>query len=909
MRAAPRLAPAVVLLVVAAASTVAAAPGRPHIELMVRLDVARRTVSGHMTATISNTGPSPLDHLELWRYPARLGAQSPALDEHNFYWQYPNRFDAGAMSLGRVTVDGEEALPSFADHPHAGPGTLVVVPLRAPLPPGASARLEIDFDTRVPYRYGSFGCYRDGCTLAGGFYPMPLAQDEGGFDRGAPPARADLDVTVDTAAPALLVDGAAAQPGQPVHVEDAAFALVVAGPRFEEASVEHRGVRIVYHHHGGRPPGRLDLHREKLALDDVREAVEMMHELGLDLPAGEEIRLVDAPLRMELANAQAHAVLVSDQIYRIFPINRFRKFHSFQLVGAVFDCLLEARLSARERPADLAFSPDVAAAWLVDLYTLRIYRRQEFARDILRWVSFIPAIDRILYAPMIPFATAYFNTVDEPDPTRDDLHRFMSDWPRGKLIHEKLRDLVGDRGMTAIMQSLWAGTPVREAAEAEAHGPLEHFFAQWLGPYPDVDYRFTILRRDRTRTGHRYHVRLDKRGDHAPEEPVELKVTEWGGATQTVRWDGRGRDNTFTLETRHLLRSVVLDPRGRLRQRIAGENVDHRLDDSRPAPVKLIYNNFGALFNVQTLALDLSLDFSILRIHDLKNTARLVLYHNEAVLIGGLIGYARGFGRKILPSRLSSAVSGSLRVARLDSGFANFGGPPQPGTRITASLGVGYDDRFFIWEPWTYTQASAAVSYSATILDDRRVFQQVTASGRMTRAFPLAQGHGLAMEGAVAATFGDLRLPSQALFVGGPSGELRGYEPDELPGRSWASLRLEYRHTFVRDLDWNLLWLFYIRGFAGGAFAEAAVISPCDAHLGTVSDAAHGFARNLYGDVGYSLRVLGDFFGVSQSVFNVDVAVPLRRQERTCFPAPDADPPPLRNRFPVGISVYFGPVW
>ena len=193
---------------------------------------------------------------------------------------------------------------------------------------------------------------------------------------------------------------------------------------------------------------------------------------------------MEAPLRMELANAQAHSVLVSDQLYRLAPVSRFRKFHSFQLVGAVFDCLLEARLAPRERPADLAFSPNVASSWLVDLYTLRVYRKKEFASDILRWVSFIPAIDRILYAPMIPFATAYFNTIDEPDPTRDDMHRFMTDWPRGKLIHEKLRDLVGDRGMTDILRALWAGTPVREAVATIARQPIEAFFTSGWAPIP-----------------------------------------------------------------------------------------------------------------------------------------------------------------------------------------------------------------------------------------------------------------------------------------------------------------------------------------------------------------------------------------------------------------------------------------
>ena len=37
---------------------------------------------------------------------------------------------------------------------------------------------------------------------------------------------------------------------------------------------------------------------------------------------------------------------------------------------------------------------------------------------------------------------------------------------------------------------------------------------------------------------------------------------------------------------------------------------------------------------------------------------------------------------------------------------------------------------------------------------------------------------------------------------------------------------------------------------------------PLIVHVASVDDVAHGFKRNVFGDVGYSLRVLGDFFGV-----------------------------------------------
>ena len=195
----------------------------------------------------------------------------------------------------------------------------------------------------------------------------------------------------------------------------------------------------------------------------------------------------------------------------------------------------------------------------------------------------------------------------------------------------------------------WANA---DAAESEYGQSLDWFFRQWLAPYPQVDYRFQLLKSERTASGFRHSIRLYKRGPNPPIEPVELRVTEWNGVTHTIHWDGRGPDNVFAVETRRAILAVSLDPRGRLRQRMAGENVDHRLDDNSPAPVKLIYNNFGALINFQTLSLDLSLDFTLSRVFDLKDSVRFLVYRNEAAQIGGLTSYTHHFGRMITPARL-----------------------------------------------------------------------------------------------------------------------------------------------------------------------------------------------------------------------------------------------------------------
>ncbi|HEX2569825.1 MAG TPA: hypothetical protein VH877_09735 [Polyangia bacterium] len=889
------------------------AEARPRYRLDVEVDPVARLARGRVAIEADNPTQAPLTALELWLYPERLKRFSRALDEHNFYWAYPRSFNSGGIALAGLTVDGKPVRGEVRDEEPAGPGTLLIVPLGEPLQPGGRARVEVAFTTRIPLRYGSLGCYRKACTLAGGFYPMLVGLGPSGFDRSAPPAPGDYDVTVH-APPgmAVLIGG---MRRETAHLDNALHALVrVDGSgHLREREFVHRGVTVTFFHHGGPPPPPLPaprggpyLNEDRAALmfETVRDALDLLDELGLAVPAGTRIPLVEMPLRMELALAQAGAVLVSDQLFRIAPLKRFRKFHEFQLVRAIYNFLAEARLGGQERADDLGWSADLSASWLVDLYTVRGYQTKEFARDVLKFASFIPTVDRLLYAPQIQFASAYFNTLDDPDPTRDDLRRFANQRPRGKLLYEKLRDLIGDEQTTEVARAVFLGTPVREAMRRvhgeEPGGWVDAFFAEWLGPYPEVDYRFEVSVPEPAGEGLRYRLRVYKYGKQPPSEPVELRVTEWGGQRHELRWDGQGRDKVFVVETRRPIRLVVLDPRGRLLERVSGAREDLRLNNRRPGKLKFIYNDLGALFNFQTLSLDLSIDFSLSRVYDVLHTTRFALYRNRQAQVGLLASYSRHFGRLITPARPESSLTSSLRVQRLQPSFGLRGAPRVPGTQVVAGVSLASDDRLFVWEPWRATFYGASASYALTVLDDRRVLQQGTVSASFGKIVPIAIGHGVAFELTGAATFGDLVVPSQFLASGAPN-FLRGYEPDELLGRMRLFGRAEYRHVFLHDLNFNFLHLIYLRGVAGAVFLEAAALSPCTSYrIGN---------RDLFGDVGYSLRFLGDWFGVLQTQLTIDVAVPLVRRRRGCV---EEEGQPIRDpstRAPFGFFVYFGPVF
>ncbi|MGZ3406765.1 MAG: hypothetical protein ACXVAN_10015 [Polyangia bacterium] len=894
---------------VAVVCAAATAHATPSYDVSVRVDAEAHRLEGHARIVVPNDTGAPLAELWLWRFPERFAERSPALNDYNFYWIYPYRFNPGHMRTGAVIVDGRAASIEVRDHPRAGTGTLLHVALDPPLAAGAAATVDVDFSVEVPTRYGPFGCVHGDCTLTG-FYPM-VAPPGYGLDAMPGRGRYRLSVAVHDVSD-VVVNGRlrALERGRRLafDVGDAiGLTLMVGRPKLRAFERVVRGVRIVYLSPTGRglrsPPENVlpyqPANRVDRALDAASDAIELLYELGAPLPAGEEVHILAGPLRIQLAQALPGVVFVSDQLFDIFPLQRFLKFHEFELARAVYESWVARRTAETERADDIGWAPAVAASYLVDLYTLRSYRKAEFAREILAWASFIPAIDRVMYAPQVPFASSYFYTLEDPDPLRDNLQQFDNDRPTGKTVYTKLRDLLGTPAVDLATRAQLAGTALRGEAEKLRGGSLDWFWKQWLAPYPKVDYRFADVRSDRIgKHAFRHVVRVIKLGEHAPVEPVDVRATDRSGNALTQTWDGTGSEHTYVFETAAPLSLVEIDPRGRLVEDLPGSNDDLKFDDRRPPRWKFIYNNFGGLLRFfPTLGLDLSLDFSLSRILDLHHGLRFVVYRSESTQVGITSSYAYGFGRKITAARLSQGFGVSLGVARIDPSFGQaVGAGANPGTLLTASASWGFDNRLFVWEPLRALSLGAAVAVDETVLDNGSLLSQGVASAGWESIIPIADGHGVAMSLGGAITFGDLKIARQMLSAGGGGG-LRGYDVESLLGRWRALSRVEYRHVFVHDLDVNFLHSLYLRGIGGGVFAEAGIVSPCESYTPD--------SKSVAVDVGYTLRFFADWFGVSQTTINIDFAVPLVRNDRACF----GQLVSAANRVPFGFFFSFGPPW
>src|SRR5690606_25958494 len=127
---------------------------------------------------------------------------------------------------------------------------------------------------------------------------------------------------------------------------------------------------------------------------------------------------------------------VSDQAFEMLPIRRFLRFHQEAIARGILDMLVERSLRGRHDPStDLWLSGAVAFA-LLEVWRAERELPDEFASDILRNFTFVPAVDRFLYTQQASFSQAYFRGVEDAPPLRNHPLWFSHELTTGRRIHE-----------------------------------------------------------------------------------------------------------------------------------------------------------------------------------------------------------------------------------------------------------------------------------------------------------------------------------------------------------------------------------------------------------------------------------------------------------------------------------------
>ena len=786
--------------------------------------------------------------------------EAPTLPTASEREVFVRRATRGGLFQVRIDVNGERC----AADPVAAPagGRRLRCPVRgAP----TSVRVVTKAILQVPERFGPLGRVGTQLTLGGGWYP---------FVEGAT-GRHRARVEIPPGRGAVLgnrwwpaVSGNTRRTIEVVRPYARQIPLVVLPP----GAVGRRAA-------GGRAiviSSRLDSPRadaRRWARQVRRLAYEAAEHVararGSTPPPRRPWLLVEAPLRHDLARAADGMVLLSDRAFRLTPLERLYRFHRYPILREVFRAWARGRTVLRPQPGRREdglgeVAADAAAAFLLDQLIRRTAGEAEDAFDVLSFWSWIPAVDRFLYQPQLPFVGAYFARVDETDPLRIPIVAPERTEARGKRIFDKLMDRFGRERVGAVIAEVLNGEPLSDAV-ARAFGDrmaAEGFLTTWLGAYPPVRFHldgFETVRRPGPEPSYETTVRI-RRTAPAPAEPLTVLLGGAGKRRLVHTETSSHAQVTVTSTTAFAVERVVIDPFDRVPEAPSAEIPQPRFDNRSEADWRLLLNNFNLLLSPSAGTVDTAVDVGFSRVYDVfwRFGARAA-YAPEAVTLSTRA--SRFFGARRTADRLSQWAGGALVGEYLRPDFTT---ESSGAYALTTSLFYGFDDRTTVWAPEPGIGLRAGVSYTRVLgtPEAETTADAVSLNLRALRSWRFEAANQVSLRANLAAFVMGTPREQLQFFLGGRN-NVRGFPVDAETGRMRAILSAEWVHGLLANRSWNAAELAWVSGVDGAFFADVAWIGDAADRLG------------FRADVGYGLRVYLDYFGVRPGVMAVDVAIPL----------------------------------
>ncbi len=888
-------------------------------------------VVGRATYHLRRSSPGER-RLWLLNFAEAIATEPQHLDEIAMRSFFDGPFHAGRMEVLSVTADG---VATTMDREGKRRDVLVKVP-------SGTTAVTVAYRVYVPQRYWPFGCSQRRCSLSGAVAPLPSAPAEGGswLARGG----RVIQPTVWAVDAASFASGlgrvwfggralatAGGIPGDRSHGDElvvldqaaagqglVAYPSIFWGPSWRRYRVVVRGVYVTVLETRRRPDGRFpeerfgQLRRDRAGrtLAIATQAIELATRRGIGLAPDTSLVAVTGPLRSAVAQAHPAALMISDQAYQLFPAERFTKFHDVAIARAALEYIARGWITGHHDPSTDVWLSGMLGFALTQLWERERSVRDEFARDILGKLTFMPSVDRFLYSGQASFSSAYFRGSEDDLPLRNHPLLFSHQLPTGRRIHEKLVDLLPPPALVGYYAELTArpDSDPKQLAERHYGYRLDWFFDQWLGPYPKLDYVIDRVRSERIARGWRHHIEIVRDGSRRVIEPVQLLAVERGGGPHYLIWngdlngpgetatiDGQTARHVWVLETARPLKTVRLDPRYRLHEvsRVGtsadqtATNFDPRFNNRTPPKIRFLYTGVGfniaasELANAATSVARLnafsgfaSFEGSLQR--DLRRTGSMHAFKDRETIAAVAAGVSFYFLEKVnrRKRRLRIRVAGSL------SQLARAGLDDRAGGRVTQSLSIADDTRRYGFWPERGHRLSLGVAtqqVSRAGDDDR---YNVRAQAAWQQLWRIAHGHVLAQRLSLKVMAPIASAPEyRSLHRLGGIGGLSGYLADEVFGRAVAHAQLEYRHVFTPNLGINLFHLAWLRRLGGAAFGGVATVSSCD-------NLSRWFgSQNWYGQVGYGMMASVGILGVTPQLIRLDAAVPLapRSRQRTCL--------------------------
>ena len=282
-------------------------------------------------------------------------------------------------------------------------------------------------------------------------------------------------------------------------------------------------------------------------------------------------------------------------------------------------------------------------------------------------------------------------------------------------------------------------------------------------------------------------------------------------------------------------------------------------------------SDIGGLVAVTNQQLNADVEFALRKLNDLRLAYTFgATYSPQSLGVGASALYK--FGTLVTPLLYSDVVEVSVAYDRLRASFDK----ATPGDLVSLGVAYGHDDRMSPYYGFRGNgiSLSSGVSYGHDTSGRDYAFG---ALGAASEIYQVAFGHAL-----VGRLRGDIlvgTVPKQAeLRLGGRYFGGRGYEANEATATRRAIASFEYRHLLEGDMRSDFGRVFMFTRIEGALFADAIAMPVHRA----------GCNQDVFTDVGYGLRFIGDILNVRPSTLNVDFGVPLNRCQDQRYRVPFA---------------------
>lgn len=852
-----------------------------------------REITGRVE--ISFTANEESDSIFIAAYPNIFSARDEKLNDVTFEWVYPRSFDSGYMELSDESISVNGAVITILKKDiqnEKSDKSIFRYNLARKIKKGEEVIFKSTFLTKIPQKFGSFGTYENILSLNGGFYPRLITEEEVKYERFFPKISdysIDIKVSDDYK---ILINGNLLSDGNNAdgkyHYEGRFhYPSIIFSKSFRRTVIDNQGLSFIFYE-----PTQDDELVKWLSLS-IAKIVQFLKLEGISLNSS-EVKIVSIPLRGTLAINGDGVIYISDRIFKI--LSSFRYFHDVQFLRAILTYSLDEIIKDREDFFDYFWVREAASWFFTEKYQTLLEKREGKSRDVrsiklLNYLKFIPAVQEALLAPEYPFSYAYFNSIYHGDNLKEDPANFKRKIPNGRVITEKLKDLLEIDQYNKIFTTYISeknSLSFGENLNNQLNREMDWFFNDWLSELKRENFSITKIAREKREDKWSTTVEVKRDGkERRPNEVVSLLMKESGDQKHYLRLFGNSEKYEYKLNTENKISLIHLDPYKRLYDKTEKDNRD---------PAEYLLMMPAANLSLSIFEGDLD-GFVYLQLEKMYNPVDSYTFLGvvSPSAYGISLGYGHWFGRLIDFLRMTHFFALDFNFRKLKEGYIQWTGSESvdPDTSpesvyipvdsgITNSIEIGYSFASTVsrrnpqggWSTYIFTDLS-----SKYLLSD----YDYTAYGfTFTKLFQLFDEHILALNGRFRDSQFD--IPSQNQFSLGGIYNMRGIPAglSKYVGKKRVLLSCEYRHVLIRELDINIFNLARFRKIQGAVYSDAGSVADTvfeqrEKKADPTFEYNNGYGRlvdlnNYNSDIGYSLRFFFDALGVRSTLLRFDIA-------------------------------------